>query len=27
VYHDLYISQFRREAQPNALPQFAFAVK
>ncbi|MBI5652410.1 MAG: ABC transporter ATP-binding protein [Chloroflexi bacterium] len=27
VYHDLYISQFRREEQPNALPQFAFAAK
>ena len=27
VYHDLYMSQFRRAEQPGAMPQFAFAVK
>lgn len=27
VYHELYMSQFRREEQPGAAPQFAFAAK
>ncbi len=27
VYHELYMSQFRREEQPGTTPQFAFAAK